>query len=837
MQKTAFAVMYLLTASLPVAAQKIDAALKLVATKFPEEKAYIQYDKEQYVAGETIWFKGYLYSSGLPSGLSNNFYLQLIDERGKVYARKHFPVQGSTIRGNIDLPDSIPQGYYHIRALTPAMLNSIEGAIYSKSIFIFNPTAKTKSQAPNAVEKSIHVQFFPESGNLIDDVLTTVAFKATDENGFPVAITGDLKMENGTNILPFASTHDGMGRMQFKPQAGNKYVAIVKAKDQSAIYPLPDVQETGVNLRVEDEPGGKYYVLSRSKKEQRSFDRLSIIGTLNNSIVFEKTIHFDQFLSVKGHLLTENLPPGILHLTVFNDDGMPLVERLTFINNLPKNTDSIAVIKKGTKARQVNTIEVIFPDSIQHSCSVAVTDLETRELAGTENIRSKLLLTDDLKGQVYNPAWYFRQPWDSVQKLVDNLMLTHGWSRYNWIKILADEFPQKKYADTYLMNITGKVTSEKDKKPMSGGTLNIVLASEDSSLYAYTVPVQENGNFLVDSLVTVGKTKVYYTYSDPKQKEKKVVITTDEDILAQNFMEILSTVPPTTGLVYPVDLKATGIKRRHDFVRAGNPEAKWLENVTLKTQRPPKPVEVVNEKYTSELFRTGGRVIIDNINNKVSDRALNGLDYVNNRIHTVDTQGNQFVNKKNFSLMNMKDRESVGPMRYWEVGLFIDEFPANLLQLKLLRADQIAYVKFFEAGSITAGSLYPGGAIAVYLKKELDEPSSLAKGNYIVHNGYSLTKEFYSPDYSVQPPPPNKTDNRTTLYWSPDLYTDGLSRSVKINFYNNDFSRRFRVVVEGFDANGKLIHLERTIEDDDPAPNPVPGQRITGKTDLITVDN
>jgi hypothetical protein len=40
------------------------------------EKIYIHFDKPYYAAGETIWFKGYVYDKGLPSVSSNNLYLQ-----------------------------------------------------------------------------------------------------------------------------------------------------------------------------------------------------------------------------------------------------------------------------------------------------------------------------------------------------------------------------------------------------------------------------------------------------------------------------------------------------------------------------------------------------------------------------------------------------------------------------------------------------------------------------------------------------------------------------------------------------------------------------------------
>ena len=60
-----------------LSAQNIDSALNAFSSILPTEKIYIHYDKQGgYLAGETIWFKAYLYSNGKPSGLSNNFFSQ-----------------------------------------------------------------------------------------------------------------------------------------------------------------------------------------------------------------------------------------------------------------------------------------------------------------------------------------------------------------------------------------------------------------------------------------------------------------------------------------------------------------------------------------------------------------------------------------------------------------------------------------------------------------------------------------------------------------------------------------------------------------------------------------
>jgi hypothetical protein len=142
--------------------------------------------------------------------------------------------------------------------------------------------------------------------------------------------------------------------------------------------------------------------------------------------------------------------------------------------------------------------------------------------------------------------------------------------------------------------------------------------------------------------------------------------------------------------------------------------------------------------------------------------------------------------------------------------LFLNEIPTDMIELKVLRVDQVALVKFYEAGFIGSGSGAPGGAIAVYTKERFVE-SKPDKMEYVEYNGYSIIKEFYTPDYNGVDAKRNITDNRSTLYWNPNVFTDTETKSVKLNFFNNDVSKKLKVVVEGFDAAGKLIHQEKII--------------------------
>ena len=107
-----------------------------------------------------------------------------------------------------------------------------------------------------------------------------------------------------------------------------------------------------------------------------------------------------------------------------------------------------------------------------------------------------------------------------------------------------------------------------------------------------------------------------------------------------------------------------------------------------------------------------------------------------------------------------------------------------------------------------------GGTVSIYTRKGGDrvaDPS--VKGlDQIRVAGYSPVKEFFSPDYLQKNEFDDVEDIRTTLYWNPFILTDKNSKKTTINFYNSDITRKIRIVLEGFNVEGKLTRVEKVIQ-------------------------
>ena len=132
-----------------------------------------------------------------------------------------------------------------------------------------------------------------------------------------------------------------------------------------------------------------------------------------------------------------------MQLTAFSGRGMPLAERLVFNNRYDNMkirfsaADTIAddgaklllnlyaTDEKPTN-RWLPTSPFPLPAKNQHEYDV-----------NNDNMVSSLLLSSDLKGFVEDPYDYFSDNTPFLQQALDNLMLTNGWRRFDWSKILA----------------------------------------------------------------------------------------------------------------------------------------------------------------------------------------------------------------------------------------------------------------------------------------------------------------------------------------------------------------------------------------------------------------
>ena len=773
-------------------------AVTTLSENFPLEKLYIQYDKPSYAPGETVWFKAYLLADNNTDNISKTLYVDFIDATGRLLKHCVQPIYQSSASGDFNVPLEYKNQLVYVKAYTRWMLDFDSSFLYRKAIHVVQSRPSLKE---NKLVLKTNAQFLPEGGDLIEGIESKVAFKAISSDGRPSAIQGVVVNKSNEQVATLKTVHDGMGSFLLQPKAGETYTAKWKdAAGEANQTLLPAAKLSGAAIQIKLQNNTCGFVIQRSENAPDVFKKLYIAATMQQHLVYFAGVNLSDNYMTGGSIPVTDLPSGILQVTLFDSDWMAIAERIVFINNNDYHFEPEAGFSElGLDKRKPNTLVISVPDSIAANLSVAVTD-EGIGIDSSDDIISHLLLTSDLKGSVYHPAYYFNNYSDSLKQQLDLVMLTNGWRRINWQDIVHNKMPVIKYTnDTDYLKLSGKVfgTSEADIK-QGAFVLMLLDNKKDSSHKIQQALLKNDGSFQLPAVALFDTTKAYYKIAGNSNISDASAITFNTSMPA---LKIGST--DTTANILFADTATENYRRRlaaeqERFFQLQ--QGTTLQDVIVKT-KVKSPMQLLDEKYTSALFSSDDAYQFNLINDPFSKSAQNIFTYLQGKV----------------AGLNISIGGSGNPSVSWRGGtpdFYLNESPVDINTLSSTNVTDVAYVKVFRPpffGSIGGGS---NGAIAIYTRKGGDEAQPKGKGlPFKVLIGYTLQKEFYSPDYGTfDNKNYNDEDVRTTLYWNPMILTNQENHSIRIHFYNNDITKGFRLIVEGISTDGRLTHIEKVLE-------------------------
>jgi hypothetical protein len=118
----------------------ISQRFKKYCTAVPREEIFVHSDRDDYIAGENLWFNIYLIDrqSFMPSGNSRIAYFELLNPENRAVVQKRIRIDNGYGPGQIVLPDTLSTGTYTIRAYTSWMKNFLPYNCFMKDINIYN---------------------------------------------------------------------------------------------------------------------------------------------------------------------------------------------------------------------------------------------------------------------------------------------------------------------------------------------------------------------------------------------------------------------------------------------------------------------------------------------------------------------------------------------------------------------------------------------------------------------------------------------------------------------------------------------------------------------------
>jgi hypothetical protein len=790
-------------------AQKLDSMMNIYANTYPQEKVYVQFDKKLYNPGETVWFKAYIFTGADPSIMSKNFYAELSDPSGVVLQRKVYPVTESSTAGSIDLPPNVRSGHLHFRAYTTWMTNFDTSFYFEKDIRIFD-TRSDSAGTVTDVRREARMQLFPEGGDLIAGVESMVAFKANDQFGLPVKVSGSVVDKSGKELLTFVSEHDGMGKFLVSPDKDDSLTMVwLDEKGIEHRTGLPGARPYGVVLRTITAKDKILFSVARSAEGGADFQHLIVVGHMHQHLVYKAKVNLqDNFMS-GGGIPTAQLPSGVMELTVFTMDLQPLAERAVFVNNHDYLFGpELSMTMKSVARRGKNSLMIDVPDTLKSNLSLAVTDATADgEFPADDNIISRLLLTGDVRGYVHDPYYYFSGTADSLRNQLDLVMMTHGWRRFKWEALVKEQLPVIRNPEQDYLAMKVDVLGVDPYKIAKDESLTVLMSKKDSSTQMLSVPHLSAGRFGLSGLIFFDTVKAYYSFNVNRSLSNEAAVTFNTGLLRP-----VKTARPLLTAFDGWTAEDSAYLQRNRYIVQELSKAKEVDDAKVKYLAPvtvkghiKTDKEKLDERYASGMFSGGDAFQFDLVNDPLGSSLPDIFTYLQGKVAGLQ--------------ITMGGGLGAAPSLTWrgtKPQLYLNEMQVDASQLQNVTTSDVAYIKVFRPGSGVGFGGGAGGTIAVYTKKGGDEKhisDANIKGlDRAILIGYSAPKEFYSPNYLENSAQNEKGDLRTTLYWKPYILTDRDSKRVNVDFFNNDITKKIRVVLEGFNEEGKLTHIEQIIQ-------------------------
>jgi len=611
-------------------------------------------------------------------------------------------------------------------------------------------TESISRQIPITLAENIRLAFYPESGDLLENVKSNLAFKATNKYNKPVDIEGYIVDGEGKRITAFKSFHDGMGACSFKPEQDVEYHAeITKPSNVSKQFAIPAAKKSGF-LFITEKKENMLDVRIFSTKNEKAF---MIVHAKENNYGYEE---FD--LDIGWNVLsipTNSYPAGVVYLTLFDKNANEQCERLVYINNNKQLNIAIESDKKEYLPREKVELKITAKNEKQEpvkaNISLAVVNDKTISLADDkqDNILSYFLLSSDVSGEIHEPNYYFNPEEPDAEKAIDYLLLTQGWRRFTW-----------KEVKTYNHNNT---TLESPEKAEITGTIlgtdlkNVKIKIEETG---ETVETNKYGHFTFPKVdLTHPKNLIVYF---PSGVHRKIIVDHYKEYTIAPFVEGKIVLEDKDFTVEQVEIGVYGSDKIVHPDSRGNFKLKDIPNDAMMfyVRINGNETSYFIDEYFDKEIHISPYMLYKNAIPEAQPMAAGGVRNPNFQLRALK---NDMIDEKEMILDNDMEVEEV-----LEENALFDEVVLD---------------------------------IDLHDKKEYAKPQHSTV--------YYRARVYPVPNYSENQNPKVRTDFRETIYWNATVETNSEGIAT-VEFYNSDEVTVFRAIAEGISNNGLIGRKEYT---------------------------
>ena len=773
---------------------------------------------------------------------SKNLYEDLLSPTGVLLKQEKLKIVAGQADGSFVLMDGstaqarekrgvvdYPSGFYEVRAYTSYMLNFSNEILFSRVLAVYDPPkeegnfyesspvitikrTETSDFRPKSEKlRNINASFYPEGGHLIIGKPCRVAFKVIDDTGFGVEATGKVEGKD----ITFSTVHNGMGYFTITPQEKRNSVEITVG-ETSRSFNLPQAEPLGFAMTV-DPLDSDSITVKVDGAEGMSGITLGVALTCRGELMDFGTLESGATPSERIIPL-HGVPEGVCRIYLFDKNGILYSSRSFYhrskvikapVLEMSADKETYQPFEKITLNFSLNDKGNPFRDRF----CLSVRDSRTQNNVYTDDLRTSMLLSSDLKGFIEHPAWYFDSDAPERDQALDLLCLVQGWERYDWDIMTGQKDFSERYRMEESLTLNGWILSSSGRKKLDGVEVNASLVPQDKTLteiYSYTTDTTGYFGFDIGAEF-YDKAK----FSISANTDKKPLIGTSARIRIDRPASP-AIRPYNVGELVFTGVKGTGYKRKgwkeeeeeNPYPTVINIETGYLlpdvdidedrmyiDYFTFSAYDVTNDVEIELDKgdYTTDLM---GYLIDKGYEVIASDTSIESINGFEPFFYIHDNK--KYLYQGPYETPAVIDTKDIKSVIVFDRPMFM----MNILQQCPLYQDYL---------SESIQMLYGEDLInhrLLLVDVQMKEPNEIStrEDRFNINkrittvDGYSRPYSFYSPEYP-QGPVFGDVDYRRTLYWNPNVITDENGKA-QVEFYNNSITRRFDVEAAGITSAG-----------------------------------
>lgn len=744
-------------------------------TNVHQEKVFVDTDKASYITGETIWMGAYCMDASFHqlSMLSKVVNIELLNQSGGSMKQIRVELKDGLGQAQLFISPEIPSGTYTLRAYTNWMKNFDPEFVFHKQLNVINPSASDAASEPTEIPEGLQLDFFPEGGHLVAGLTSKIAIKANDHLGKPVELTGLIFDNNEKEVGKFTTSPDGYASLQLTPEAGKSYFARVAIGGNIQKISLPDAMGNGLVMTAKKANKDSYRL---EFQHTPAFPKtLHLIAHTRGTIQQIRTIDLNSEKQTTLNL--KELPAGITHITLTDQQFQPLIERLIFnypeFNHIELQTDKKTLATRQKVVLSLNAGNNLLPhDNAFISLSVTESD---PTLPRQQNMVTNLLLTSDIKGNIPNPWKYFNPENTQREAQMDLIMLTNGWSRFDWDTLNKNKTQDYLYpAEINAPILSGTVDIQMDQP--QNNDLQLSFPGKSSFMNSQKLEPGEIFHFEVPFRIQ-NNMACFYINGEPLNPDHITVFSPfDLKTKTRPHVSPLTSASRVFLEKMNANIQVGQIYREYNFINGvaiespepethfhGEPDFLYiLDNYTRFETVRDLFIEYIRSAVIRDNKKKSGFYVIDE--DILPGKALTLIDGV--------------------PILDMDYILNFDPLKIEKIGVVKDVY----------------FMGNTNFQGIINFTTYNGD----FNDQELP-PYILEKAYHAIQK----PRKFYSPDYALNHEALKRIpDLRNTLYWNPSIEFTG---QTEIEFYTSDNTGEYNISINGITSSGKPIFTQGSI--------------------------